>query len=189
MAEEPWYSELRAAWKPESVRLLLIGESAPASSAEQRRFFYAPELTQHDNLFRGVVAALYGPIPGGMTGTPKKPWLERLKADGVFLVDLVPYPCNQLSSNQREARRLRKLAHREHAANCVAAAAALEPAAIIVCHAPSFRALAPLMHETEMPLLHEEPIPFPLGNTRRQFCAGVGKALAEYPGGWRLLSN
>ena len=46
------------------------------------RLFYAPTLTAADNLFRGVVAALYEPNPRGMTGTPKAPWLERLREDG-----------------------------------------------------------------------------------------------------------
>jgi hypothetical protein len=33
----------------------------------------------------------------------KTPWLDRLKADGVFLIDLVPYPVNKLSLDKAEA--------------------------------------------------------------------------------------
>jgi hypothetical protein len=55
---------------------LLIGESAPDARATERRFFYAPTLTAADNLFRGVVAALYEPIPPGRSGGQKAPWLN-----------------------------------------------------------------------------------------------------------------
>ena len=40
------------------------------------RFFYARTLTAHNNLFRVVVLALYGCLPGS-AGDPKGPWLER----------------------------------------------------------------------------------------------------------------
>lgn len=57
--EDAWYADLRRAWRPEAVRLLLVAESAPDPKSATRRFFYAPQLSQHDNLFRGVVEALY----------------------------------------------------------------------------------------------------------------------------------
>ena len=61
MSENPWYSQLREAWKPSHVRLLLIGESAPDDGGDpnNRRFFYSDRLGS-DNLFRGVVKAMYG---------------------------------------------------------------------------------------------------------------------------------
>jgi len=71
------------------VRLLLIGESAPDPGQAELRFFYAPTLTAHDNLFRGVSLSLYGQSPG-RAGDSKRPWLDALRADGVYLIDLVP---------------------------------------------------------------------------------------------------
>ena len=60
--EEPWYSLLREQWKPDSVHLLLIAESAPDDRGDptQRHFFYADHLGGADNLFRSVVQAMYG---------------------------------------------------------------------------------------------------------------------------------
>lgn len=70
--EEPWYAQLREAHRPDQIRLLLVGESAPDSSASERRFFYAPILDRRDNLFRAVVEALYGQSPGAAS-EPKAP--------------------------------------------------------------------------------------------------------------------
>lgn len=160
------YQKLRAQWKPELVRLLLIGESAPDPGAQTLRFFYAPTLTAHDNLFRGVVLALYGRSPG-RADDPKRPWLEALRDDGVYLINLVPFPVNALSARER------KQALRDHAEQCVAAAAALQPQAVAVCHGPSFQALRPGLERAALPLLHEDPLPFPLGNWREQFAVGL----------------
>lgn len=168
------YQQLRARWKPEPVRLLLIGESVPDPHGAEMRFFYAPTLTAHDNLFRGVILGLYGRGPG-RAGDPKRPWLEALRADGVYLIDLVPFPVNALSSRER------RQALRGHAANCIAEAAAFRPQAIAVCHGPTFQALRRGLVEAGLPLIHQQPLPFPLGNWREQFAGGL-RAAAEHAG-------
>lgn len=85
MSENPWYSQLREAWKPSHVRLLLIGESAPDDGGDpnNRRFFYSDRLGS-DNLFRGVVAAMYGTSKDDLAKGGKGPWLERLRDDGFY---------------------------------------------------------------------------------------------------------
>jgi hypothetical protein len=138
----------------------------------QRRFFYAPKLDRRDNLFRGIIEALYGPIPRGSTGQPKRPWLERLCADGVYLVDLVPFPVDKLTSGER------RHARREHVAALVEQAHGLDPEGVIVCHSPTFTEVAPALRASVLPLHHDEPLPFPLGNTRVRFVAGVRTAVA-----------
>lgn len=167
---DPWYEQLREHWRPPSVRFLLIGESAPGPGAEDRRFFYAPTLDRRDNLFRGVVAAFYGPIPPGSTGQPKEPWLQCLKRDGVFLIDLVPRPVDKLPPAARRAAR------NECANKCASEAAALRPEGVIVCHGPTFEALSSELRAAEVPLLHDEAIPFPLGNHRARFVTMVRQA-------------
>jgi len=168
-----WYERLREQYRPERVELLLIAESAPDARGGKQRFFYAPTLAAADNLFRGVVEALYGHrFPRGSAGTSKVGWLERLRGDGVFLIDVVPFPVNKLRSAEW-SRALRK-----HAPEVVPRAAALGPAGIIICHAPTFRAVAPLLRERELPLLHQNVIPFPLGNKRAEFVARFRAALS-----------
>ena len=169
--DDPWYPQLRERWRPSRVRVLLIGESAPDPGTDDRRFFYAPALDRRDNLFRGVVHAFYGPIPRGSSGQPKEPWLECLKRDGVFLIDLVPYPVDKLRPAARRSAR------RERAADCASEAAALRPEGVIVCHGPTFEVLSPELHAAGATLLHDVPIPFPLGNHRAQFVSMVREAL------------
>jgi hypothetical protein len=166
------YAQLRERWKPNRRQLLLIGESAPDPSGADLRFFYAPTLTGHDNLFRGVILSLYGQSPGH-AGDPKRPWLEALREDGVYLIDLVPFPVNALSSRER------KRALRDHAEERVAEAAALEPQAIAICHGPTFNALRPGLLEAGLPLIHQQPLPFPLGNWREQFASGLRAAVED----------
>lgn len=169
--EDTWYSELREKYKPSKVDLLLIGESAPSSDESSRRFFYAPVLTQHDNLFRGVVLAMYDHrFPQGSSGSSKVPWLTRLKSDGIFLIDLVPYPVNGLDSN------LRAKARKDAVADTVDRIRSLDPEGIVICHGPSHRVLRGPLTEAGLPLLHETPLPFPLGNWREAFALGFSEA-------------
>jgi hypothetical protein len=166
------YDDLRARHRPERVRLLLVGESAPDPGAAELRFFYAPVLHKADNLFRGVVQALFDASPG-RAGDLKAPWHARLTAKGIYLIDLVPFPVNKLSGRERSQAR------RAHVDDCVAEARAVEPRGIVVCHKPTFKVLSEPMRAAGLPLLHQEGIPFPLGNQRAAFVAGFRAALAR----------
>jgi len=174
--EDEWYSRLRQDWKPEHVRLLLIGESAPDDGGDQskRRFFYAEKLSGQDALFRGVVEAVLGVPHLDSKSETKTKWLAQLRDRGIFLIDLVPFPVKGA-----EKKRLRASARRDSAAGCVARAAALNPDGIIVCHKPSFRELRGPLISAGLPLLHDEGINFPLGNWRESFVADFRQAYAD----------
>jgi hypothetical protein len=117
---------------------ILISCSLPSSHLIRRgetgRFFYAPTLAAADNLFRGVVQGLYGHrFPTGSAGSSKVEWLQRLKADGVFMIDVVPHSINKLSCPER-----RQLL-REHSRSAVNRMGKMAPRGIVVCHNPTFR--------------------------------------------------
>lgn len=136
MLEDTWYQALRLQWKPEKVRLLLIGESAPDDGGDlaNRRFFYTERLSGSDLLFRGVVDALYG--SGKLSkGDLKAPWLERLRDDGVFLIDLASAPINGLKGPPRRRARL------ESVEDCIQRATKLDPEGIVVCHTGTYKVL------------------------------------------------
>lgn len=175
MPEEAWYARLREKWRPQAVRLLLIGESAPDPGAADRRFFYSAELDRRDNLFRGIVHALYDIKVRKKTTKSKNPLLARLQADGVYLIDLVAHPVDKLGAKQRREAR------QSGVANLVAQARRLAPDGIIVCHSPTFLATREALREAGLNLLHDQPLPFPLGNMRTRFVAGARHALASQP--------
>jgi hypothetical protein len=94
-----WYEELREQYRPERLRVLLVAESPPDPGEGERRFFYAPEL-RVDNLYRGVAQALYGEHDE-MDILDKPAVLDRIRADGYWLVDAVDEPINKLGSAAR----------------------------------------------------------------------------------------
>jgi hypothetical protein len=169
--EEPWYAQLRSQWKPNRVKLLMIAESPPADGGDVsgRRFFYADRIGP-DNLFRGVVEAMYGTSKVDLQRTGKRPWLERLRDDGFFLIDLAPYPVNALSTIER-----RRVLH-EAVPGCVARASALDPEGVVLVKSDLYGMLARPLGAAGLPLLQDRPIAFPLGNTRADFVAGFNQA-------------
>jgi hypothetical protein len=76
-----WYDELRACYRPEHLRILLIGESPPDAGAGERHLFYAPTLSRYDNLYGGVTEALYGE-PGPFNLTDKAQTLQAPPSSG-----------------------------------------------------------------------------------------------------------
>lgn len=173
--EDKWYAQLRAEYKPVKVRLLLIGESAPSDhgGTKTRNFFYASHLGP-DNLYRGVVQALYG-LAGLKTRTHDKvPWLRKLQSDGIYLIDLVPYPVNDIKAGAE-----RKAVLRENVEVCVERAAAIRPEGIILSSRDVFATLEAPLRQAGLPLLHDTALSFPLGNVRAQFVAGFKAARAK----------
>lgn len=106
------YEQLRWANKPERVHRLLLGESPPDPGKGPLRFFYNPQLRTPDNLYVGVVTALYGDVPD-LRDKPKH--LAQLKSDGWWLLDAVDYPINRIKDEalRRQAIRdgFRQLRH------------------------------------------------------------------------------
>lgn len=170
-----WYDELREQYRPERVRVLLIGESPPDPGTGERRFFYAPTL-RHDNLYRGVAEAFYG-AERGFDVRDKPEVLRRLQFDGVWLIDAVAYPVNMLGSAAR--RRAIAVA----APSLAKRAVELAPeTGVLVCHGGVFAAAHPAIRSAGVRLLHDTPLPFPLGNWRSEFVAGARAALSA--AGW-----
>jgi hypothetical protein len=75
---------------PSEVRLMIVDDVAPGL-LERRHYFYADPLTSGDRMFRAVVEGVYEQSPG-RSGAPKAPWLERLRADGIWAIEVVSEP-------------------------------------------------------------------------------------------------
>ena len=171
-----WYEELRQRYRPNLVRLLLIGESPPDPRDADRRYFYAPTLSQHDNLYRGVSEALYGSLVD-FDVRAKVANLAQLREDGVWLVDAVEHPVNARSKSER------RRAIRQNVSGLVERCLIINPTlGAILCHGPVYDATAEPLRQAGIRVLHDDALPFPLGNKRAEFVAGVRRALAA--AGW-----
>jgi hypothetical protein len=73
-------------YQPTTIKLLLVAE-APPSAVD--RYFYFPEVTTQDSLFRHVATSILGSQP---TRADKTALLALLLARGVFLIDLKEDP-------------------------------------------------------------------------------------------------
>jgi hypothetical protein len=165
VSEDPWYAERRARWKPERVRLLLIAESAPDDGGDiaNRRFFYDDKLTGKDGLFREVVRARYDD-PALQSGPNEKtPWLEQLKSDGVYLIDLAAVPVNYHSPVEREA------ALKQRIDETINLALELDPEGIVLVKQNVFDLLERPIRAAGLPLLHDAMIPFPGTGQQKRF--------------------
>lgn len=175
MAVDPWYEERRERWRPIHVRLLLIAESAPDDGGDvaNRRFFYDEALTGRDGLFREVIRALYD--DPALTSGPqsKAPWLERLKSDGVYLVDVATAPVNY------HARAERQVALKRNVDRTIELSRQLNPEGIVLVKQNIFDLLEQPLRAAGLPLLHHEFIPFPGSGQQKRFRERFAAALAR----------
>jgi len=168
------YATERERYLPRAgVNVLFVGESAPDPNAKQIRFFYHPVLRSADNLFRGIMLALYGAGRQSLASTPKTQWLERFQSDGYYLEDLCALPVNRLPARQRSQAR------RTAVPDLVRRIEALSPRGIVVCHGGTYLDIADCLRANRLPVLHCEPIPFPLGSYRVRFARDVQAALSR----------
>ena len=166
-----WYEQLREQYRPDQLEVLLIGESPPDPGGGNRRFFYAPTL-QIDNLYRGVAQALYGHHPE-VDLADKPAVLGRLQADGFWLIDAVDQPINHLPPGPRRA------AITAAVPQLVARCRALAPRrGVFICHRVVYQLTTPSLREAGVRVLHDQPLPFPLGNWRTNFITGLRRALS-----------
>jgi hypothetical protein len=105
--------------------------------------------------------------------TDKVAVLDRLREDGFWLIDAVEQPINKTSSTAR------RTAIAAGVPRLVALCRELRPArGVVICHGKVYEAAAPALRDAGITLLHDEALPFPLGNWRAQFVAGMRRALA-----------
>ena len=145
-------------YRPDVVDLLLIAE-APPSALD--RFFYFEHVPTHDSLFRYVVRGILGETPT----RDKAPYLDELRARGVFLVHL----CEDPFSSRREAvpgcvpglvRRCREL----------------RPRRVILIGAGTFDHAYDALVRAGLPVT-DMRLPYPGSGQQRRFAEGFALAL------------
>src|SRR6266568_1114414 len=162
------YEALRQQYRPAKVEVLLIGESPPDPAAGAQRFFFAPELKVY-NLFRAVVQARYG---DAVDIADKPSVLRRLKDDGYWLIDATEKPITKKQRAERKAALIAAVP--DLIARCRETA---PRRGVVICHGGVYKLVADKLRDAGIRVLHDEPIPFPLGNWRRQFVEGFRRAV------------
>ena len=113
--------QLRESFRPETVRVLFVGESPPAAGT----FFYAAD----SELYRSTREAFADAFPNWNDG---ETFLERFSRSGCYLDDLCHEPVNQYDARDRESRRMRLQARRDNEARLAVTIAGSRPLVVIV---------------------------------------------------------
>lgn len=163
-----WYEMLRGRWRPDVARIVVIADSVPDPRGP-RHHFYAEPMTKGDDLFRAVIEAFYGHKPGRV-GESKEQWLQRLRHDGIFVIDLVTTPL--ILPDELEEERNRRVPL------CVRETFDLHPDGVVLCGESTF-----VLTHSGLPVIQSIPVPFPAGRGRKPFLAAMREILAAF--GWQ----
>ncbi|MHB9058121.1 MAG: hypothetical protein ACYC53_04815 [Bacillota bacterium] len=168
-----WYEDLRNKYKPDGrIRIVFLAESPPQSDDDKRRFFYSPVLSQPDNLFRGIMLALLGAERQRLAGR-KTLFLDLFRNSGFWLLDSTDEPLNTLRGGDRNA------AIRAAIPSLIAQLLSANPKlGVIICSSRVFGIVSDDLQRAGVRVLHDRPIPFPLGNARSAFSTRVRGVLA-----------
>lgn len=138
-----------ASFRPAQIDTLLVAEGPPSALD---RYFYFLDVDVQDSLFRHVVEATFGVKPT----RDKLPWLDALKAEGYFLIDLSPDPFE-------DAKTLRLLVPQ-----LVTRARALDPERIVLVGARVYDAAYRALVAARLPVV-DVRLPMPGSGQQRRF--------------------
>ena len=110
------YVEAANRYRPEKVRVLLLAESPPAFTTEDKKaYFYFEENPGGDILFATVIKAVLSKTYRKRQGPSKTELLRELQAEGIWLIDAVEYPINKIGDKPRSDAKRRCLIDKESA--------------------------------------------------------------------------
>lgn len=104
------YDEIRKKYQPDHIAFLLIAESPPPAPHIQssRQFYYADRIRKDDRLFTNTIRAIYpetADAPETELEAQKESWLQRLKQDGVYMIEaLEDSQEHEVTKKDRQAR-------------------------------------------------------------------------------------
>jgi hypothetical protein len=148
-------------YRPKQVRILLVAQMPPVSKPpDPPRYFYLPNVSKHDLLFRAVVKAMLHAEPERGSKTRL---LSKLRNDGVFLIDLKPNPLDN-----------RPL--RDFVPSLITRCNELRPQRIILIKTDVYDIAFGPLRAAGLPVI-DERIPFPGSGRQKEFAEAFGRAL------------
>jgi hypothetical protein len=179
------YLEAADQYRPAQIRTLFIAESPPAYSSEEKKsYFYFDQDTGSDILFGTLIEALYDE-PYRKASKTKAALLQRLQADGFWLMDAVEFPINQLDGRvcpEPERQRIirENIPSLLSRLNALRESGVLSPeAGVIILKKVVFSSLSEALRRAGFNVLHATKIDFPKYYGDRDTIAGVRNALAH----------
>jgi hypothetical protein len=139
------------------IDLLLVAEAPPASLD---RYFYFPNVGEHDSLFRYVTRVALARTP---TRDNKVELLRELRDRGIFLTDLSPDPLDGHPLTSFLPGLIRRCR-------------GLDPRAIILIKASVYDAAYRELASAGLPVI-DERVPFPGSGQQTRFVAAFKRAL------------
>jgi hypothetical protein len=104
------YDAIRAKYRPEHIKFLIITESPPppADIQSSRQFYYIDRSRTDDRLYANTMRALYSSAAKQTEEelqTYKEAWLRRFHADGWYMIEaLTSSQPHQVTKHQRQER-------------------------------------------------------------------------------------
>jgi hypothetical protein len=138
---------------------LLIAEAPPSDLS---RYFYFPDVSVQDSLFRNVARSILNTEPD----RSNKPFLlERLRHAGIFLIDLSPQPVDGSSLAERVPDLIRRVRR-------------LRPDRIILIKATVYDVAYVPLRDAGLPVL-DMRVPFPGSGQQRRFVKAFKQAIGD----------
>jgi hypothetical protein len=102
------YDDIRIAYKPDRIKVLLIAESQPPAASVQssRHFYRSDQIRKDDRLYTNTIRALY-PETAETTEEyleqNKEQWLRRFQSDGWYMIEALPTSLrHEVTKKQRQ---------------------------------------------------------------------------------------
>ena len=163
----PWmtYEEASRRYAPSSVDLLFVAEAPPIVLG---RYFYFPEVDEHDHLWVALMKALYRQEFGEtrQERLRKHDWLTRFQRDGCKLIDALKKPMPEGTNSRKSVALIR--------AQTDALVREIEdmgPRQVLLIKATVYDALYEPLRTARMPVV-EGRLPFPGSGRQTQFHDG-----------------
>jgi hypothetical protein len=134
------YKELACMFLPKEIRFLLIGESPPFTPPnEELRYFYNYKNTRGGQMLLSSVSYSFLGQEFYVDRDGKEHFLRRLQSKGVFLLDAVYDPINQIKDD--ELRRSKIEAHYQQLKNNIGKLPLFENAKMLLIHGNVIKAI------------------------------------------------
>jgi len=160
--------ELAYHFLPKPIKVLWILESPPKS--DPPRYFYRPELTRHDGLYREVMKCL-----GIEPTNPKTHGLHEFRRRGHFLIDLAKCPVDKDNSH------LKSQIFENCSAIFTKEVIELRPEKILIIKSTNYDLVSSRLKEIGVgeKVINDEPIPYPGSGQQVRFREAIRRYLQK----------